>query len=87
MSEIQIRFLSQGSKEFDCKALSVELMAMDGLAEIFPGHANAYFRLGKGEIRLRQGLVNHAFSVDGGVAQFINDELLVLSARIKPVLP
>jgi len=87
MSEIQVRFLSQGAKEIDSKAQSVVLMVSDGLAEIFPGHADAYFKLGKGEILLRQGLVQHAFKVEGGVARLRADELMVLSGRIRPVLP
>jgi F0F1-type ATP synthase epsilon subunit len=82
--EVTVKFLSPGSKLIESKAFSVELMAIDGECEIFPMHANAFFRLGTGRLVLKQGSTNHKYTIHGGVAKFRDNELLVLSEKIVP---
>lgn len=66
----------------DEKAEFIVLPMLDGELGVQPGRAALIGRLGKGELRLKNGTETKKLTIDGGFAQVRSDVVTVLTTRI-----
>lgn len=57
----------------------VSLPSLDGYLGIFPGHRPLFIALGKGHITYRKSKKEEKYSVHGGYADILPDEVLVFT--------
>jgi F-type H+-transporting ATPase subunit epsilon len=66
----------------DEKAEFIVLPMIDGELGVQPGRAPLVGRLGKGELRLKQGAETKKLQIEGGFAQVRSDVITVLTTRV-----
>jgi F-type H+-transporting ATPase subunit epsilon len=66
-------------------ATFVAFPAHDGEVGILPGRAPLLYKMGTGELRVESPEGNHAFFVDGGFAQMVENRLTLLTEQAKAV--
>ena len=64
---------------FEGEAELVQLPGSDGLFEISKGHAPMIASLGKGKVKIGNNDEYQYFEINGGVAEVLNNEILVLA--------
>ncbi len=64
---------------FEGEAELVQLPGSDGLFEILKGHAPMIASLGKGKVKIGNNNEYQYFEINGGVAEVLNNEILVLA--------
>lgn len=64
---------------FEGEAELVQLPGSDGLFEILKGHAPMIASLGKGKVKIGNNDEYQYFEINGGVAEVLNNEILVLA--------
>lgn len=64
---------------FEGEAELVQLPGSDGLFEILKDHAPMIASLGKGKVKIGNNNEYQYFEINGGVAEVLNNEILVLA--------
>ena len=64
---------------FEGEAELVQLPGSDGLFEILKDHAPMIASLGKGKVKIGNNDEYQYFEINGGVAEVLNNEILVLA--------
>jgi F-type H+-transporting ATPase subunit epsilon len=67
----------------EAEATSVVFPAHDGEVGILPHRAPLLFKLGAGLLRVETPAGRHAFFVDGGFAQMVNNKLTILTEQAR----
>ena len=67
----------------DEKADFIVLPMIDGELGVLPGHTPLVGRIGKGELRLKQGTVVKKLNIEGGFAQVRENVITVLTSRVR----
>lgn len=85
MADIQVVVVTPENTVFDARVDSVVIPLIDGEAGVLPGHAPTVGRLGPGELRVRGGVKDTSFYIDGGTVQIADNVVSVLTGKSVPV--
>lgn len=76
---MHVTVISPEKAIFDGDATSVTAPAFDGLVGILPGHAPFMTLLGEGALTIKEGASVHAFRVERGFLQVVDDVVRVVA--------
>ncbi|MBE6345722.1 MAG: ATP synthase F1 subunit epsilon [Lentimicrobiaceae bacterium] len=76
---MNLKIITPERQIFEGEADLVQLPGSDGLFEILKNHAPMIASLGKGKIKIGNNNEYQYFEINGGVAEIINNEVLVLA--------
>lgn len=80
MANIKVKIISQTNQLYDSECVSVTLPSSSGQITILPYHASLITLLGIGAIILHQpDKSSKEMLINGGTANFLNNELIVLT--------
>ena len=76
---MNLKIITPERQIFEGEADLVQLPGSDGLFEILKNHAPMIASLGKGKIKIGNNNEYQYFEINGGVAEVLNNEILVLA--------
>ena len=76
---MNLKIITPERQIFEGEADLVQLPGSDGLFEILKNHAPMIASLGKGKIKIGNNNEYQYFEINGGVAEVLNNEVLVLA--------
>jgi F-type H+-transporting ATPase subunit epsilon len=84
MATLQCVLVTPEQTVLETTADFVVLPMYDGELGVLPRRAPLIGRLGKGELRIKQGEMTRSFQVDSGFAQVRDDVVTVLTSKAAP---
>ena len=76
---MNLKIITPERQIFEGEADLVQLPGSDGLFEILKNHAPMIASLGKGKVKIGNNNEYQYFEINGGVAEVLNNEILVLA--------
>lgn len=76
---MNLKIITPERQIFEGEADLVQLPGSDGLFEILKNHAPMIASLGKGKVKIGNNDEYQYFEINGGVAEVLNNEILVLA--------
>lgn len=79
---MNLEIITPDKKVFAGEAVSVTFPGTEGQFQVLNNHAPLVSTLGKGEVLIDTGSGRQSYTVDGGVVEVLNNNILVLAEAI-----